>query len=158
MFARRLLGSAVLVVGVLASSAAARPLVPFKGSWSGSTVSAVPISPTVVFVVTQGSGNATHLGRFELTIPHYSFLDTLRVEGDQLFTAANGDTITASFTGQLAPAEGGCLAGPLHATITGGTGRFTAASGSYVFDLLACPAASGFGFDSTATFDGNIAF
>ncbi len=128
--------------------------VPFRGTWSGTTVSAEPQSPTLVFVVTEGPGTATHLGRFDLSIPHFSYLDTLRVEGDQIFTAANGDMISATFDGQLTPVEGGCLAGSLPAAISGGTGRFAGATGSYDFHLVACPGPTG--FDSTATFDGVI--
>ena len=50
--------------------------------------------------------------------------------GTYTFTAANGDTLTASFTGQAQPAP------PLvsiveHATITGGTGRFSGATGNF---------------------------
>ena len=152
MHRRAALLAALLVTA--ASAAAADDLIPFKGTWSGSTVSAELLSPTLVFVVTEGPGTATHLGRFDLTVPHLSYLDTLRVEGDQIFTAANGDVLSASFDGQLAPREDGCLGGALPATITGGSGRFAGATGSYDFHLVACPGPTG--FDSTATFEGVI--
>jgi hypothetical protein len=150
----RILAVALLLATVPSAPAAGGELVPFKGTWSGSTVSAEPLSPTLVFVVTEGPGAATHLGRFDLTVPHLSYLDTLRVEGDQIFTAANGDMLVASFEGQLAPREDGCLAGTLDATFTSGTGRFAGATGGYDFHLVACPGE--FGFDSTGTFEGVI--
>lgn len=141
-----------LILIFAASSLLAGELVPFRAAWEGSTVSAAPVSPTVVFVVSSGAGEATHLGRFEMTSPHLTYLDTLAVEGEHNFTAANGDTLDASFSGHLAPGAGGCLEGTLPSTITGGTGRFAGATGTYDFHIVACPAA--FGFDSTATIEG----
>jgi hypothetical protein len=68
--------------------------------------------------------------------------------------AASGDMLNASFTGALAPNADGNLEGILPATITGGTGRFAGATGSYQFHIVARPAA--FGFDSTATIEGTM--
>jgi hypothetical protein len=46
--------------------------------------------------------------------------------------AANGDTLTASFRGKATPtAKPGVLAIVETATITGGTGRFAGATGSF---------------------------
>jgi hypothetical protein len=134
--------------------AAAKDQVPFRGTWEGSTVSATPIDENVVLVVSSGSGHASHLGRFDMTSPHLTFLDTGAVEGTQIFTAANGDTLTATITGQFVPNEEGNLEATLAGTITGGTGRFQNASGSYDFHIIARPAE--FGFDSSATFSGTI--
>jgi hypothetical protein len=68
-------------------------------------------------------GTATHLGKFE----SYAYWEP-NSDGSlyvwATFTAANGDTLDAEF-----PAFVG-LSG--EATITGGTGRFAHASGSYV--------------------------
>ena len=144
----------VLFVMMFAAQAAAAVDVPFRGTFEGFTVSATPVGPDDVLVVTEGTGNLTHLGNYFVTIPHLTHLATLTLEGTQTFTAANGDTLTADFTGQLAPNADGCLAGTLAHQITGGTGRFDGASGSYDFYLVACPIA--FGFHSTATFDGVI--
>ena len=154
MSIRRLLSLCVLVFALGVSQASAAEFVPFHGYWIGDTVSATPISPTVVLVVSSGSGNANQLGRFEMTSPHVTYLETLTVEGEQIFTAANGDTLIAEFTGQLVPNADGSLEGTLEATITGGTGRFEGATGSYDFHIVAAPGA--FGFHSTATFDGVI--
>src|SRR5437870_5452840 len=85
--------------------------VPFKGVFNGMAVSAVPTGvPGVLLVTTVGDGNATQLGKFTMVAPHFSNLFTLAVEGTQNFTAANGDTLTAGFTGQFHPIPGGFLA------------------------------------------------
>ena len=147
---------AFLLVLVLLPAAAplrAGELVPFKGTFLGQTVSAAPTNdPDVVFVTTEGDGQATHLGRYTMVSPHFSNLATLEAEGEQIFTAANGDTLTAEFAGQFAPTPDGFLAGELEAVITGGTGRFEGATGSYIFDILFDPAT----FVSIATIDGQI--
>lgn len=115
--------------------------VPFKGEFSGQAISAVPTDdPDVLLITTAGSGNATHLGNFTMVSPHLSDLVTLEVEGTQNFTAANGDTLTASFTGQFSVIAGGLLAASIDCTITGGTGRFAGAGGGYIFDIVFDPA------------------
>jgi hypothetical protein len=150
----RLICAAVLLLALQAWPTAADERVPFRGTWEGSTESATFIAPNVVLVVSSGTGRATHLGRFEMTSPHLTFLDTFGIEGTQVFTAANGDTLTATISGHLAPNAGGNLEGTLAGVITGGTGRFANATGSYDFHIIARPAA--FGFDSTATINGTI--
>jgi hypothetical protein len=58
-------------------------------------------------------------------------LETARFSqaGDGWITAANGDTLTADFTGE---AQVGPIISILeHATITGGTGRFAGAAGNF---------------------------
>jgi len=52
--------------------------------------------------------------------------------GTYQFVAANGDRLTASFSGQATPTLApGVLAIVETATITGGTGRFAGATGSF---------------------------
>jgi hypothetical protein len=79
-------------------------------------------------------GNATHLGRFTLDIPH--LVTPPNGAGDYHFVAANGDTLSAEFTGVSAPAGPGFLYIVETATITGGTGRFTGATGGFVCERL----------------------
>jgi hypothetical protein len=50
--------------------------------------------------------------------------------------AANGDTLTAEFTGVSSSAGPGFLYIVETATITGGTGRFAGATGSFVCERL----------------------
>ncbi|HEX2474263.1 MAG TPA: hypothetical protein VHK01_05935 [Lacipirellulaceae bacterium] len=149
----RIMKPSLLVVFVMAATTQAGELVPFKGTFSGQTQSAVPTGdPDVVFVTTGGGGQATQLGHYSVISPHFTNLVTLEVWGTQEFTAANGDTLTAEISGQFVPTPDGLLAAQLTGTITGGTGRFEGATGSYTFDIL---------FDfvtfiSVATIDGTM--
>jgi hypothetical protein len=108
----------------------------------------------IVEVLASGQGQTTHLGRLTMDSPHFSNVFTGEVWGEQNFTAANGDTLTATFSGVLLPNPDGSLEGTLAATITGGTGRFEGAAGEYDFHIVAVPLADGSGFASTATIDG----
>jgi hypothetical protein len=80
-----------------------------------------------------GTGNATHLGRFTLTSDFIVDPATVTASGTAIWTAANGDEIFTTHTGE------GVVTFPLldtmetH-TITGGTGRFAGASGSIVLE------------------------
>lgn len=150
---RRLTYSTLLAL-VLASPAGASDLVPFEGHWSGSTQSVTPVGPGVVLVVSSGTGTATQVGAFQMVSPHLTYLDTFEVVGTQHFVAASGDTVNGTISGRFVPMPDGTLAATLVGVITGGTGRFTGASGAYAFEIVARPA--GIGFDSTATIKGLI--
>ncbi len=78
-----------------------------------------------------GSGQARHLGRYS-EAGSLAFTPTgdpavLHVEGTIVYTAANGDELHASVSGELNGATGAVNA---TVTYTGGTGRFASASGS----------------------------
>jgi hypothetical protein len=96
----------------------------------------------VVLVDVDATGNATHLGRYSLAIPHVVDMATRTAAGTYEFVAANGDTLIAEFTGFAMPtATPGVLVIVETATITGGTGRFAGASGGFIcerqFDAIA---------------------
>jgi len=85
----------------------------------------------------RGGGQATHLGRYAFAIEEAVNFLTASAVGSFVLTAANGDTVSGTFTGQAQP-------GPLvviteEATITGGTGRFAGATGSFVLDRVFDP-------------------
>ena len=103
--------------------------VPFKGRLEGAAT-VTPQTPPFLAVSLEGTGNATHLGRFTVEIPHVVNAANMTSTGTYRFTAANGDTVTAGFTGQ-ATATAGVLSVVETATITGGTGRFAGATGSF---------------------------
>lgn len=118
-----------LAVPDAGASSHAPKYVPFKGSFAG-TQSVTPLEPPSVFVNGSATGTATHLGLFTVEFPHTVNFVTRVGEGTYTFTAANGDTLTADFLGQ---AQG---APPLisileQATVTGGTGRFAGATGTF---------------------------
>lgn len=154
---RFVLSLAILAITAAAPISAAQA-VPFKGSWSGVTVSADPTNFPVVAVVAEGSGQLTHLGRYFMTSPHTSNVFTGETIGDQIFTAANGDTLTASCAGFPAFQPDGSVEGSLDCEITGGTGRFADATGNYEFYLVAAPLADGSGFATEATITGTISY
>ena len=130
------LALAVLAVLGLASPAAAGEQVPFKGSLEG-IVTITPLDPPYVHVDVDAAGKATHLGEFSLDIPHKVNRAKGTAVGTYEFTAANGDTLFADFTGQATPTETpGVLYIEETATITGGTGRFARAAGSFTVERL----------------------
>ena len=78
-----------------------------------------------------GAGAATHLAQYEET-GSVQFSDTAdptvsHLEASATYTAANGDQIYATFTGELNGVTGAITA---TVTYTGGTGRFANASGT----------------------------
>ena len=142
------LALAGLAVLGLSGPVAAGDHVPFKGSLEG-VVTITPLTPPFVSVFIEATGKATHLGKFTLEIPHVVNRSDSTAIGSYEFTAANGDTLTADFTGQAMPTETpGVLAIVETATITGGTGRFAGATGSFtterLFDTVAGTTAGSF--------------
>jgi hypothetical protein len=145
--------STLLLLLAATVPAAADASVPFKGTFEGHTVSAVPTAdPDVLFITTVGGGVATQLGLYTMVSPHHANLVTGEATGQQNFTAANGDLLTADFSGQFLPIGPGVLAAQLRATITGGTGRFSGVTGSYTFSIVFDFAS----FTSRATIDGTL--
>ena len=117
-----------------AARSGAAVAVPLRGQFEG-TATVTPLDPPFAQVNVSATGQASHLGRFTLEIPHVVNFATRSATGTMTLTAANGDTLTASFTGQSQIAE------PLvtiveTATVTGGTGRFADASGSFTVNRL----------------------
>jgi hypothetical protein len=138
---------AVLSVLVFAGPAAAGEQVPFKGRFEG-TVSHTP-APPFDSVLVEATGNASHLGRFAVAIPHLVNLATRTAAGTYEFTAANGDKLFADFVGHSTPTDvPNVIAIVETATITGGTGRFAGATGSFttqrLFDRAALTTAGSF--------------
>ncbi len=123
---------AIVVLLGLAGPAAAQQQVPFKGSLEGTVTRSLP--PPPIFVHVDAMGTATQLGLFTLDIPHV--VVPPKGSGSYHFVAANGDTLTAEFKGVSAPVAPGFLFIVETATITGGTGRFAGATGSFVCERL----------------------
>jgi hypothetical protein len=127
---------AVVAVLGLAGRVAAGEQAPFKGRLEGD-VTITPLAPPFVSVLVEATGKANHLGKFSLEIPHVVNRANSTAIGSYEFTAANGDTLFADFTGQATPtATPGVLYIEETATITGGTGRFAHASGSFICERL----------------------
>jgi hypothetical protein len=119
---------AVSLASIVASAVAAET--PFKG-----TVSAVETGTTVFpirSVTREGGGTATYLGKYTEHITAQINVVTRHATGAATFTAANGDTLTATVDGQATPTTTpGVLSIVEVYTITGGTGRFADATGTF---------------------------
>jgi hypothetical protein len=127
---------AVLAVLGLAGPAAAGEPVPFKGSLEG-VATITPLAPPFVSVLVEATGEATHLGKFALEIPHIVNRANSTAIGSYEFAAANGDAVFADFIGQATPTSTpGVLSIVETATITGGTGRFAGATGGFISERL----------------------
>jgi hypothetical protein len=131
----------VVAIPGLAGPVAADDQVPFKGSLQGD-VTVTPLAPPFVAAYVEATGNATHLGEFDLDIPHIVNRANMTATGTYTFTAANGDQVFAEFDGYSTLTDiPNVLAIVESATITGGTGRFAGATGSFtayrLFDRVA---------------------
>jgi hypothetical protein len=126
------LALAVLAIMSLAGPIAAGEQVPFKGSFEGTVTRSLP--PPPISVLVEGTGTATQLGKFAVEIPHV--VVPPNGSGSYHFVAANGDTLAAEFTGISAVVAPGFLYIEETATITGGTGRFAGATGSFFVERL----------------------
>ena len=127
----KLLAAVLAAFTLIGTATAGKPMVPFKGQSSG-VVRTVGFDPElgVVSVHGEGQGEATHLGRFTVTadVSIYVLTPNFVVIGNWTYVTANGDKLFAHGIGSAG-------ADPLHGvgsfTITGGTGRFKGASGSF---------------------------
>jgi hypothetical protein len=118
-----------------AASAQTHPL-PFNATFSGAA--AFTSQTTTSFT---GAGNAINMGQI-VTIGHALITgsDNTNCAGGiantnfETLTAANGDTLTISSADVACPTGPGQYHGTGHWVVTGGTGRFSDASGVGSFD------------------------
>lgn len=122
---------AIALILSITSPVAGSEQLPFKGRLEG-TVTVTPIDPPIASVVIDAAGTATRLGRFTLSVPHLVNQAARTGSGTYEFTAPNGDTLSASFSGQATLVAPGVLATTETARFTGGTGRFAGASGGFI--------------------------
>jgi hypothetical protein len=126
----RALFIALMLLLSVAAPVAARDQVPFRGSMSG-TAAVTPVAPPIFSVLLETSGNANQLGHFTLVAPHTVNQATLTATGTYLLTAADGSTLTASLSGSATLLPSGLLSIAEVGVITGGTGRFEGATGTF---------------------------
>jgi ELWxxDGT repeat protein len=117
---------------------------PFKGVAEG-TVTGIDPSGAIVIAST---GYATHLGDFTRTEYVY-FGPGGAISGTVVFTAANGDQLWADFSGEFTSPT--TLKGTY--TFTGGTGRFSDATGTASFEAISLD-----GIHVAVSFDGSISY
>ncbi len=139
--------AAMILTAAFAIPAAAQNQVPFNGTFQGSDT----VTPTPS-IVTNATGTGTLVGKFSL---FDIFTPTPSPDTGQ-WIAANGDSIYTTF---VASAEFGPVVATITEihTITGGTGRFTGASGSFTVHRMHVRAPSADGTHVTyGWFDGTI--
>ncbi len=127
--------TATLSAAMLAHASPAEIELPFRGSLRGVLEIQGVQFPTL-FAVGNDTGNATHLGRFAAEWEEEVNLITNAGIGSGQFVAANGDRLFNDFTGQATPTgTPNQVTVEVSAIITGGTGRFAGASGSFIEQL-----------------------
>jgi len=143
--------AAMILSAALALPAAAQNQVPFKGTFQGNDTVIPP--PTLT---TAATGIGTHLGKFsftqELTLNFANFTDA----GSAQWIAANGDIIYTTVVGSAIPGDVVFTITEIH-IITGGTGRFAGAQGSFTVHRTHVVAPSDDGTHITfGSFEGTI--
>ena len=142
----RIYGSvaAIILTATLAIPAAAQKQVPFKGTIQGQDIDKGFTSPGMFLVESNGTGNGILLGQFTFKLETTINVAALTDTGSAHFTAANGDTVDATYTSvipaQLTPTPDGVVFSIKEVyTITGGTGRFAGVQGSFLMERVADP-------------------
>ena len=153
----------VLPVGGAVSMAGRTPRLdaadlPFRGHIDGHLVTSPTSDPTILDGVAQAVGIGTQLGSFTKVTHDVIDLATDTVTGSFTMTAANGDLLRGVYSGPFVFGAPGTFSWVLQSTITGGTGRFSGASGAFVFKAnVAFTGANGvFNGTYSETFDGTI--
>jgi hypothetical protein len=129
--------AALILTATLAIPAAAQQQVPFKGTFQGNDA----VNPPTI--TTSGTGVATYMG--QLSLANVTSLITLNGTGH--WVAANGDSIDTTFVSSpdFSTASLGYITVTETHTITGGTGRFAGAQGSFILERthITAPSADG---------------
>ena len=144
------------LAAVSSAPAAARraTALPFRGMLEARETGQFQPATGTVLVRLLGTGTATHLGRYTLAADFTLTPATSTAAGQLTLTAANGDILTATFAGRSVTTAG-MVAIVETATITGGTGRFAGATGSFVLErsLTRATGLSSGAFEGTISLD-----
>ena len=146
---------ALVLLAMTVTAAAAQKQVPFKGSLQGQEIDTPEGGPPPTTLSADGSatGMATLVGQFSFSYQLTVTLANGTATGSGHLIAANGDGIDTTIVGQSEPTgTPGVLSITEINTITGGTGRFAGAQGSFTVERLATQAT---GFTS-GSFHGTI--
>jgi hypothetical protein len=112
--------------------ASARDQVPFSTTISGYIETSEPVDQCTIHGHAINFGNATHLGAYTGTGELYQDVCNGTYTGTFHWFAANGDEIYGTFEGYLTPTgTPGVYDNHETADVTGGTGRFTGATGHW---------------------------
>jgi len=143
--------AAISLIAVFASAAQAGGQVPLRGSLAAVEIDVV--QGGTLMVDGSGIGQATELGRFAMTYQVAVDLGTGGSVGTASFVAANGDSFSTTIIGQGTPTPDPTIAMIEEVeTITGGTGRFAGATGSFTLHRVVSLVTGA----STGSFNGTI--
>jgi hypothetical protein len=125
----------LILIVALAGPTSAQQQVPFKGTIQGEETGTVVSFPTQ-FSHGDTTGIASHVGKLKFTYDLTVDLLKRTAAGTGILSAANGDNIYTMITGslELIPPDIGSVTE--FDTITGGTGRFAGAKGSFIMERL----------------------
>lgn len=131
--------AAMLLTAALGVPAAAENQVPFKGSIQGHEIETPQGGPPPTTLIVNGSaaGIATHVGQFSFNYELTVNLANGTATGSARLIAANGDSVFTTIAGSSEMTATPGVAGITEIdTITGGTGRFAGAQGSFTVERL----------------------
>jgi hypothetical protein len=122
---------------VPASHQDAPPALPIRGACELAFQPAEFVSPGVIRQIDEGTCRISHLGRSTMVSDKLINLAAGTQTADVALTAANGDMLYASGKGTNTMTAPGQVAFRVELTITGGTGRFSGATGMLVSEGVA---------------------
>ncbi|HEX6849472.1 MAG TPA: hypothetical protein VF144_20945 [Chitinophagaceae bacterium] len=134
---------------------------PFKGKIVGSFISQPTADPTIYSGGATATGSVTHLGAFSKVTTDVINLVSSMVQGTFIMTSPAGEQIMGNYNGIfIFGSVPGTFSWELNANITGGSGRFSNATGEFVFlasgtYVMTDGVVNG---DYTETFNGTITF
>ena len=136
---KAILALLVLPAFALPMQAAAKDRLPLKGSEAGTFQLLGPCEMGGMILEVTGTGHATQLGSYSAR--YRECLDPATgavTDGTFTLTAADGDKVFGTFTGQASPTDDpGVIRYDDPGVITGGTGRFARAGGTVITSGLA---------------------
>ena len=146
--------AALILTAVLVVPAAAQKQVPFKGALQGQEIDTPQGGPPPTTLNVDGSttGIASHVGQFSFTYQLTVTLANGTATGSGHLIAANGDSVYTTITGSSDVTTPGLVRIMEIDTITGGTGRFAGAQGSFAVERFVI-SATGF---TSGSFHGMI--
>ena len=130
---------AAMILTAIAVPMTAGDQVPFKGSIQGHEIDTPQGGPPPTTLIVDGSarGIATHVGQFSFAYQLTVNLANGTATGSARLIAANGDSVDTTIAGssELTATPGVASITEIN-TITGGTGRFAGAQGSFTVERL----------------------
>jgi hypothetical protein len=144
-------GNVGTVAQTVVAVKAAKGQLPFHGSLEAAETDT--LSFPFLTVSLSGTGQATHLGRFTATFDLLVDVRTSTSRGTVSLIAANGDRVFGTLSGH-ATGVGTTASIVETVIITGGTGRFADATGSFTIERV-LDQATGL---SSGSFDGTISY